>query len=143
MTHGPTREMQENDLVSVASLSGELGYPTTPATLAPRFAALRKVDEGLFVVEADGQIAGWAHVGGRVLLESPPHAEVGALVVGRAFRRRGVGRALVERAIEWTRAHGLPTLRLRSNIARPEAHAFYPALGFQLLKTQHAYELRV
>ena len=28
---------------------------------------------------------------------------------------------------------------LRSNVARPEAHAFYPALGFERSKTQHVY----
>ena len=61
------------------------------------------------------------------------------LVVGERHRRHGVGRALVKAVTEWTRKLGHTTIRVRSNAARVEAHDFYPALGFERTKTQHAY----
>lgn len=136
------RDMVAGDLARVGALSGALGYPVETSALAERFARLRG-QRGLFVGVVDGRVAGWIDVHERVLLESPAHAELGALVVDASVRRAGVGRALVDRAIAWTRERRLPTLRVRSNVVRPEAHAFYPALGFALMKTQHTYELAV
>jgi GNAT superfamily N-acetyltransferase len=135
------REMRVEDLEAVAALCAQLGYTATVHELRERFPILIKRGDGLFVADMDGAIAGWVHVLERILLESPAHAELGGLVVDENCRRRGIGRALVERSIAWTRERGLPKLRLRSNISRPEAHAFYPALGFKLVKTQHAYEI--
>lgn len=63
-------------------------------------------------------------------------------MVDAGARRSGVGRALVAVAEQWTRERGLDTLFLRSNIVRPEAHAFYPGLGFARTKTQHVYSKR-
>jgi GNAT superfamily N-acetyltransferase len=135
------RPMERADLAEVARLCAQLGFPADEAALVPRFAAL--AGDGLFVAEIAARIVGWIHVGERVLLESEARAELGGLVVDERARRAGVGRALVERAIAWARARSLRTLRLRSNVNRPEAHAFYPALGFRLTKTQHAYERSV
>ena len=35
---------------------------------------------------------------------------------------------------------GVRKLRVRSNVVRDEAHRFYPALGFNLAKTQACYD---
>ena len=66
-------------------------------------------------------------------------AEVVGLVVDADARRAGAGRRLVAAAEDWARAQGMGELFLRSNVVRPEAHAFYPALGFERSKTQHVY----
>ena len=72
-------------------------------------------------------------------VEAGDEAEVVGLVVDADARRTGTGRKLIAAAEDWARARGLRELFLRSNIVRPEAHAFYPALGFERSKTQHVY----
>ena len=46
------------------------------------------------------------------------------------FRRRGVGRQLVDKAIAWAAAHGAEHLRLWVDDTNPSAAEFYRALGF-------------
>ncbi|HYZ89808.1 MAG TPA: GNAT family N-acetyltransferase [Myxococcales bacterium] len=93
------------------------------------------------VAQTAGQLIGWTHVHPHVLLESEPGAEIGALVVDASARRHGAGRALVAQAVHWARQHGFKRLLVRSNVARDEAHRFYPSIGFKRIKTQHNYEL--
>ena len=69
--------------------------------------------------------------------------EIAGLVVDAQVRRGGVGRALVAAAEAWARQAGVDDVILRSNVARSEAHAFYPSLGYTLIKTQHAYAKRL
>lgn len=140
------RPMTRADLPAVAGLSAELGYPVEVEVLGARFDALAGRHEGALTVAHDGDAAdggavlGWAHVVERRSLESAAHAELTALVVSSAARRRGVGRALVEAADAWAAGLALPLLRVRSNVTRVEAHAFYPSLGFVRVKTSALYE---
>jgi hypothetical protein len=39
----------------------------------------------------------------------------------------------------WSRAAGFERIVVRSNAVRPDAHAFYPSLGYALEKTQRVY----
>jgi predicted N-acetyltransferase YhbS len=55
------------------------------------------------------------------------------------MRRRALGGALVRAAEQWARECGAERVMVRSNAVRAESHAFYPALGFALVKTQHVY----
>jgi GNAT superfamily N-acetyltransferase len=135
------RAMTSDDAQAVASLCHELGYPATPAQIERRFHWLeRDPDQGLFVAQSpDGQVVGWLHTQGRHFLESEPYAEIGGLVVQTGHRRQGIGAALLAEAEEWASRHGYAELRVRSNMARTEAHQFYPSKGFRLAKTQHVY----
>jgi GNAT superfamily N-acetyltransferase len=139
------REMAEEDLPFVASLSEQLGYPVTVEALTRRLRAMKALPlHFAFVAEVeDGRVAGWAHVFEQHLIESEPYAEIGGLVVDEGARRRGVGRALVAEARRWAISRGLHFLRVRSNVVRDAAHVFYPALGFTVLRTQHVYGMRL
>jgi ribosomal protein S18 acetylase RimI-like enzyme len=53
------------------------------------------------------------------------------VVVGREFRRLGVGRALMEEAARRAREAGCHRLQLLSRVQRKEAHAFYRAIGME------------
>jgi ribosomal protein S18 acetylase RimI-like enzyme len=75
-------------------------------------------------------LKGWAHIHAVPLLASDGYAEIGGLAVADAFRRQGVGKALIEQCKEWTRRQGFTRLRVYSGMHRTEAHAFYKALGF-------------
>ena len=148
------RAAGESDAAELARLSGQLGYPADVALMRGRLARIgARTDNAVFVAEsaaANAQAAieaagrppallGWIHVAYGMRLESGESAEIVGLVVDAATRRGGVGRQLVEAAERWSRAAGLVRIVVRSNAARPEAHAFYPALGYVLTKTQRVY----
>ena len=138
------RSMQASDLARVQVLSAQLGYPVTPEALASRFERLATAPDGaLLVVEHGSDVVGWTHVREVHTLESETVGEIIALVVDARARRGGVGRALVDAAVAWAKQRGLSTVRVRSNVVRPEAHAFYPRLGFTLAKTSHVYTRQV
>ena len=91
---------------------------------------------GLFVAEVDGQVAGFVHV---LVRDTPPwpvlvprrRAFVDSLAVGQEFRRRGIGRALMDRAHTWSIAKGAVDIELNVFEFNRPALAFYRALGYE------------
>lgn len=138
------RTMTESDLLHVVELSRELGYPAPIEELRARFVMLTMdAGTGLFVAERAGAVIGFIQVGTRVPLESPVHCEIIALSITGRAQRTGAGRALVARAVTFTKERGITALRVRSNVMRDVSHVFYTQLGFEKKKTQHVYELPV
>lgn len=135
------------DAAEVARLSGLLGYPAERAGMLARLQALAvSADHWVAVAAPLGApsgagvpLGGWMHVARRIALESGEFAEILGLVVEPAARRGGVGRSLAAAAEHWARTQRLARLTVRSNVARSESHAFYPALGFARSKSQHVY----
>lgn len=89
----------------------------------------------LYVAEEEGQV-----VGTIVLLVVPnlshsatPWAVAENLVVTQEYRRRGIGRMLLEHAIARAREKGCYKIQLWSDRKRTEAHEFYLSLGFEAL----------
>ena len=60
----------------------------------------------------------------------PRRAHFTSAWVDPRYRRRGVGRALVDKAIAWAAARGADHLRLWVDDTNPDAARFYRALGF-------------
>lgn len=58
-------------------------------------------------------------------------ALIEAVRVHRSLRSQGVGRRLVEYAIDRARQRGCRLIQLTTDRQRPEAHAFYERLGFE------------
>jgi len=52
------------------------------------------------------------------------------LCVDRPFRRRGIGRALVEELLDWFRQRGATAVELLAAEANPDSRAFWAAMGF-------------
>ena len=52
------------------------------------------------------------------------------VVTDEAYRRRGIGKRLMEMAIEFAKSRGCYKVCLLSNSTRAEAHKFYEELGF-------------
>ncbi len=77
------------------------------------------------------------------LLHQDEHVEITGLVVDAAARRCGVGQALVAAAEEWAVRHGLPTIVVRSNVARPESHPFHEGIGYRRKATSHVYRKEI
>ncbi len=137
------RPLDFTDAEAVSALLPDLGYEATAAQVARRLAALREwPDQEAFVADVDGRIAGLCHVQGVRMLNSEGYAEIQALVVCAACQGQGIGKRLVAHACDWAFARGYERLRLRSNVAREAAHAFYEHLGFEKAKASYAFELR-
>ena len=139
------RNATPDDDAQIARLSAQLGYPDAPAVFRERLQRITARDTHAVLVDdtGDGRLAGFVGLERRLLIEAGERVEIVGLVVDADARRSGSGRRLVAAAEDWTRAQGLDVLFLRSNIVRPEAHAFYPALGFERSKTQHVYSKTV
>jgi putative acetyltransferase len=92
-------------------------------------AARRHSDAAVFVVEDDGEIVG------RLSLARDPHpasrhvADLG-LMVAASHRRRGIGRALLERAVDWAAESGVRKLELHVFPWNEPALGLYETFGF-------------
>jgi GNAT superfamily N-acetyltransferase len=100
-------------------------------------------DQRLLVAEEGGRLAGSAHLMvlrhfGRSLSRS---GVVEGVVVDPAYRRAGVGAALMRAAADAARAAGCYKLALTSNLARTGAHRFYRRLGWK--RTHFGYSLEL
>jgi RimJ/RimL family protein N-acetyltransferase len=87
-------------------------------------------DAAVFVAEVDGRIAA------RLSLARDPHpasrhvADLG-LMVAAPYRRRGVGRRLLEQAVAWARESGVRKLELHVFPWNEPALALYESFGFE------------
>ena len=100
-------------------------------------------DQRLLVAEEGGRLAGSAHLMvlrhfGRSLSRS---GVVEGVVVDPAYRRAGVGAALMRAVADAARAAGCYKLALTSNLARTGAHRFYSRLGWK--RTHYGYSLEL
>lgn len=132
------RDARISDAADIARLAGALGYPSTSQQVRERLQAmLRDPRNYITVAEMPGDgLVGWLHVYRHELLEMEPFAEIGGLIVGEAFRGRGIGSRLIEAAQRWTLSCGMEDLRVRTRVERERAHRFYYRHGFELRKTQ-------
>jgi len=135
------RLARRSDAEALAKLSGELGYPATPADIVRRLRKLTPSSKHAVIVAetATASVVGWVHVSLNVLLESDLRAEVNGLVVADGQRSLGAGAKLLEAAEGWARKHGCRGMNVRSNVTRERAHAFYLRQGYEHYKTQKAF----
>ena len=142
MTVRPARAA---DAAAIAVLSGELGYPASPADVGHRLATLLPDPAQCVRVAEDpaGTVIGWAHAAEQLVLETGPRCELLGLVVSATGRGRGAGRALVAAVEAWAAERRLPIVSLRCNVVRTAAHGFYARLGYGQVKTQLALRKRL
>ncbi|MCC7374624.1 MAG: GNAT family N-acetyltransferase [Verrucomicrobiales bacterium] len=139
------RVAQVTDAAAIAALSAELGYPADPDQMSSRLSRILSNPLHLILVATpeSGVVAGWVHGFLTQLVESEYRVEIGGLIVGTPFQRRGLGRLLVRQLEAWARNQGAVEISVRCQVKRAEAHLFYEALGFQITKTQHVFRRRV
>jgi len=66
-------------------------------------------------------------------------ATVEDVTVATKYRGRGIGRAMMQHALQLAKDARCYKLALSSNLSREDAHAFYEGLGFE----KHGYSFRV
>ena len=135
------REATPDDAPAIASLAGELGYPTDTAAMRERLSALvhSQTDQVLAAISGVA-VVGWVHVCAVTLVESDPYAELRGLVVAEALRSRGFGARLLEAAEAWARSRALGRIRVRSNVLRGPTHDFYLRHGYTITKSQKVFD---
>jgi GNAT superfamily N-acetyltransferase len=140
------RPAEEPDLQKILELyaqpefdAGEVLPLETAKHLLRRFADYP--DYTLYVAEHGGDVVGsfallvmhnLGHLGA-------PSAIVEDVVVAPASQGSGVGKAMMQFALDLCRAKGCYKLVLSSNAKREYAHAFYESLGF----ARHGFSFRV
>ena len=90
----------------------------------------RSQDAVVFVVEASEGIVGRLSVGRDPHPASAHVADLG-LMVAKGHRRQGIGRALLERAVDWARRAGVSKLELHVFPHNEPAIQLYEAFGFR------------
>jgi GNAT superfamily N-acetyltransferase len=97
------------------------------AAARERLAAVIDSDRAeVLVAEVDGRVAGFLTVYDDIdSVRFGRRAWVEDLAVDPESRSRGLGKALLDEAKDWTRSRGGSHLELDSSEARPDAHRFY------------------
>lgn len=131
------RPARAADAERLTVLLAQLGYPSEPAQVRRRLAALLNSPDHHILVAPPAR--GYIRVDRVLSLEDDEHAQITGLVVDTASRRSGVGHALVEAAEQWAAEQGLATVVVRSNVVRPESHPFYERIGYRRTATSHVY----
>ena len=93
-------------------------------------AVRRHPDAAVFVAEVDAQLAGRLSLARDQNPASHHVADLGLMVDAR-FRRQGVGRTLLQAAVEWAPEHGVAKLELHVFPWNRPAIALYEAFGFE------------
>lgn len=133
----------------LSALLGELGYPATAEEVGRRLARLGPT---LDPASRDAVFCARDGTSARVLGMLALHrfsalhddadvALITALVVAQAARGSGVGRQLVDRALDTARAWGCKRVIVTTHVRRADAHAFYERIGFELTGRRYAKAL--
>ena len=85
-------------------------------------------DRNLFFAYADNELAGQIEV----QKHWNNYGYIDSLGVDSKFRRRGIGRALMSRAIDWARTKGFPGVFLETQDINVNACLLYESCGFEL-----------
>jgi len=137
------RKFDMNDLASVTRIN-ELCLPENYTDIF--FVDLyRRFPETFVVAEEDDKVVGYimcrVEVGfsnfGLSGLVKKGH--IVSVAVLPEHRRKGIGEALVARAMEGIRAYGAKQWYLEVRVTNEEAIALYKKLGFEVTRTVHGY----
>jgi GNAT superfamily N-acetyltransferase len=134
------REALPSDAQRIVALAGQLGYDVPLAHVERQLQRVND-DRAIFVaVVPRAGVVGWIGVALVEAITDSGRADIQGLVVEDEYRGNGIGRLLVEAAEGWARRRNCTSMRLVSNVVRERAHEFYKRLGYDLLKTQHAFK---
>lgn len=134
------REALPSDAARIVALAAQLGYDV-PLQHANATLEARDVDgEVLVAIVSRVGVVGWIDLRVHRNLLTSRDVVVEGMVVDEEFRGAGIGGALLVEAERWAAARGCGSVRVRSNVMRERAHAFYEARGYVLVKSQRVYE---
>lgn len=134
------REALQSDAARIAALAAQLGYEVPVAHVERQIGRINDERTVFVAVVPRAGVVGWIGVALREAVIDSARADIEGLVVEDEYRGNGIGQLLVEAAETWARRRGCTSMRLVSNVVRERAHEFYERLGYDVLKTQHAFK---
>ncbi|ADZ92076.1 GNAT family N-acetyltransferase [Marinomonas mediterranea] len=135
------RAALESDAQGINEVSQYLGYSalSLSESLLKLQALLNSSNDWVYVAQLNDHVVGWLHLFYAHRLASESFYEIGGLVVSEDVRGQGIGRALVQYALD---AHK-GKFRVRCNELRTDSHQFYEAIGFSSSKSQRVFQIRL
>ncbi len=134
------RDAREGDVPAIVALyaddplgqTRERAAGPLPASYWSAFEAIRTDPRHRLVVIDDGEIAATLQVSflPHLVRAGTERAQIEAVRVASHRRGAGLGRALLEWAIQEARQRGCGVVQLTTDATRPDAHRAYEALGF-------------
>ena len=95
---------------------------------------------GIFVAESGGEVLGY--ISTRLDRESGK-GRIPNLAVAANARGRGIGRGLIEHALEYFRAEGMALAVIETMASNPIGQSLYPSCGFEEVGRQIHYACRL
>lgn len=131
------RQATPADAAAVARLNEDFNAVRTDvAAMAARLERCITT-ERILLAEIDGLAVGFLSLWLFPVVCAPdPYAEVAELFVEEAYRRRGMGRALLEEAIALATRAGATELKVATDFHNTAAQQLYYAVGFHNLALQ-------
>lgn len=134
------RTATTDDSEVIANLSSQLGYTIFVEDTKLNIELVNKsTNDILYVTVLNNHVVGWMRVFYSFRIESKPFCEIAGVVVDESSRGIGVGKMLIDKAIEWSLQKNAETLRVRTNVTRTKTHKFYEKMEFTLKKEQKVY----
>lgn len=129
------RRIRESDCGQAAAIWRDVLdiVNATPESVAGIYREMEKnSDYRTYVAEADGKVVGLV-AAVKVLAVGHPggYIKMNGIGVLPEYRRRGIGKMLMDRVEKMAVETGAPYIGLASGLGRTEAHAFYRSLGYR------------
>ena len=132
-----------SDTTSIDRVSKFLGYPPLGPDIAKSNlkSLIASPTDQVWIFQKELETLGWIHAFMAYRVASGSFVEIGGIVTDPQHRRLGIGRQLVDKAIEWAVEKNMP-LRVRCNSTREETLQFYRSINFQETKQQQVFEFK-
>jgi ribosomal-protein-alanine N-acetyltransferase len=129
------RPMRSADLTAVVAI--EKASFAVPWTLATFAGLLKRDGTRLWVAEAEDAVVGYAAV-----WMVADQAELGDIAVAEPWRRRGIGRRLLQTVLDGMADAGIAELFLEVRVSNIGARRLYAAYGFREVGRRRGYYAR-
>lgn len=94
----------------------------------------------LVAVDQDDEVIGFIHANNHDPIYAPPMKDVVALAVDPEYRKRGLGRRLLQAVEDWARETGAKGVRTNAAVSHKSALSFYKENGYEYIRT--VYNIR-
>ena len=137
------RECQIDDFQSIYELNKtSLGYDyPVDLTRLNLKNILQDKQHKVFVAVYCNAVVGYVHANDYDVIYSSHMKNIMGIAVNSEYQRSGIGKSLMKSVEKWAKDTGATGIRLVSGAMRKEAHSFYKAYGFTLVKEQYNFRL--
>jgi len=127
------RAAEMSDAPVLASLMGELGYPTRTSEMEIRLEEILKDPHyATFVAVTEGKVCGMIGTFVHYSYEhNNPAGRILALVVAEKMRGRKIGHRLINAAENNFAQRNIRRIAVYNRLTRTEAHRFYEQMGYE------------